>query len=115
MYKIKLDNDNYYHESVLLLRFKNCVRIINMASQWQKPMPTCCIKEHPALSWLKFNLLLKTVHLDDKIGYLFVVDIEFDKKRGTEHVKRDSTSGHWKTEHFRDKWTISLATFRFIL
>ena len=30
MYKIKLDNDNYYHKSVLLLRFKNCVRIINM-------------------------------------------------------------------------------------
>ena len=52
-------------------------------SQWQKPMPTCCLKEDPTLSWLKFSLLLKTVNLDDKIGYLFVVDIEFDKKRGT--------------------------------
>ena len=28
----------------------------------------------------KFNLLLDSVSLDDKIGHLFVVDIEFDKK-----------------------------------
>ena len=45
-----------------------------------KPMPTGCIKEHPTPSWLKFNLLLKTADLDDKIGHLFVVDIEFYKK-----------------------------------
>ena len=37
-----------------------------------KPMPTGCI------------LLLKTVELDDKIGHLFVVDIEFDEERATE-------------------------------
>ena len=49
-----------------------------------KPMPTGCIKEHPATSWLKFNLLLKTVDLDNKIDHLFVVDIEFEKKRATE-------------------------------
>ena len=49
-----------------------------------KPIPTVCIKEHPAPSWLKFNLLLETVDLDDKIGHLFVVDIKFDEKRATE-------------------------------
>ena len=47
-------------------------------------MPIGCIKEHPAPSWLKFNLLLETVDLDDKVGDLFVVDIEFDGKRATE-------------------------------
>ena len=47
-------------------------------------MPIGCIKEHPAPSWLKFNLLLETVSLDDKVGDLFVVDIEFDGKRATE-------------------------------
>ena len=47
-------------------------------------MPTGCIKEHPSLSWLEFNLLLKTVNLDDEIGNLFVVDIEFYEKRATE-------------------------------
>ena len=49
-----------------------------------KQMPTGCIKEHPAPSWLRFNLLLETVDLDNKIGHLFVIDIEFHKKRATE-------------------------------
>ena len=49
-----------------------------------KPVLTGCIKEHPTLSCVKFNLLLKTVDLDDKIGHLFVVDIEFDEKKASE-------------------------------
>ena len=47
-----------------------------------KPMSASCIKEHSP-SWLEFNLLLETVSLDDKIGHLFVVDIEFDKRNAT--------------------------------
>ena len=50
-----------------------------------KPMPTGCIKEHPSPSWLEFNLILKTVNSDDEIEHFFVVDIEFDEKRATEH------------------------------
>ena len=49
-----------------------------------KPMPSGCIKEDPAPSWLKFNPLLKNVNLDDTIRHLFVVDIKFDEKRATE-------------------------------
>ena len=49
-----------------------------------KPIPTGCIKEHPSPSWKKFNLLIESVTLDDKIGHLFVVDIKFDKKNATE-------------------------------
>ena len=49
-----------------------------------KPMPTGCIKEHPSPSWLKFNMLLESVSLDDPKGHLFVVVIEFDKKNATE-------------------------------
>ena len=49
-----------------------------------KPMPTGCIKENPPPSWCRFNLLLKNVDLDDKIGHLFVVDIKFDEERATE-------------------------------
>ena len=48
-------------------------------------MPTGCIKKHPAPSWLKFlNVLLETVHLDDKIGHLFVTDSELNERRATE-------------------------------
>ena len=45
-----------------------------------KPMPTGCIKENNSPSLLKFNLLLEKVSLEDPIGHLFVVDIEFDEK-----------------------------------
>ena len=47
-------------------------------------MPTGCIKKHSPPSWLKFNLLLETIDLDDEIGHLFVVDIEFDEKKAAE-------------------------------
>ena len=46
-----------------------------------KPLPTGCIKESKETSFLKLNLLLETVNLEDKIGHLFVVDIEFNKAK----------------------------------
>ena len=47
-------------------------------------MPTECIKEHPSPSSKK-NLLIDWARtLDNKIGHIFVVDIEFDKKNATE-------------------------------
>ena len=50
-----------------------------------KPMPTGCIKQQNSPpSWLEFNLLIETFSLDDKIGHLFLVDIEFDEKNATE-------------------------------
>ena len=43
-----------------------------------RPMPTGCIKQNNAPSWVNFNLLIETVSFEDLIGHLFVVDIEFD-------------------------------------
>lgn len=40
-----------------------------------------CIKKHSPPSWLRFNLLLKTVDLVNEIGHTFVVNMEFDKKK----------------------------------
>ena len=51
-----------------------------------KPMPKGCVKEHPSLSWLKFSMLFETVSLEDVIGHLFVVDIEFDKKKQHKNI-----------------------------
>lgn len=45
---------------------------------------TKLMKAKTASSWLKINLLPKTVDLDDKFGHLFVDSIEFDDKRTTE-------------------------------
>ena len=45
-----------------------------------KPMPSGCIKEHPVPSWLKFNLLLKTVNLVDKIGHPLLSILSLTRK-----------------------------------
>ena len=50
-----------------------------------KPLPTGCIKENFDVTWSNFNLLLEKVSLDDQIGHLYVVDIEFDHKKATEN------------------------------
>ena len=46
-------------------------------------MPTGCIKQNNSPSWLEFNLLFEKVSLDDSIGHLFNVDIEFDEQNAT--------------------------------
>ena len=84
MYRIKLDNKNYYHERPIITKILKMDENNQYGFAMTKPMPLGCIKEHPARSWLKFNLLLKTVDLGDKIGHLRVLDIEFDEKRATE-------------------------------
>ena len=43
-----------------------------------KLLPTGCIKQDPDITWSIFNLLLEKVSLEDSIGHLFIVDIEFD-------------------------------------
>ena len=48
-----------------------------------KLLPIGFIKENSDISWRTFNLLLEKVNLDDQIGQLYVVDIEFDHKKAT--------------------------------
>ena len=71
-------------KGVLLAKFLKLDENNQYGFAMTKTMPTGFIKEQPAPSWLKFNLLLETVDLDDEIGHLFVVNIEFDEKRATE-------------------------------
>ena len=49
-----------------------------------KPFLTGCIKQNLDMIWMTFNLLLQNVSLNDQIGHLYVVDIEFDHTKATE-------------------------------
>ena len=84
MYRINLDNENYHHERCIITKILKLEENNQYGFPMTKPIPIGCIKEHPTPSWVKFNLLLETVDLDDKIGHLFALDIEFDEKRATE-------------------------------
>ena len=75
-----------------------------------KPKPTGCIKEYPSPSWFKFNMLLESVGIDDPIGHLFVVDIEFDEKNATERelLYNEIFPPHYrKTKSFRCRRTLN--------
>ena len=50
-----------------------------------KPLPTGCIKRSKKVPSLReFQLILEGISQEDKIGHLFIVDIEFDFKRAGE-------------------------------
>ena len=51
-----------------------------------KSLPTGCIKDNSDLSWKSFSLLLESVSLEDRIGHLYIVDIEFDTKNASEKI-----------------------------
>ena len=63
-----------------------------------KSLPTGCIKDNKNISWEIFNFLLETVSLDDKIGHLYIVHIEFDVKNATKKQWTLSTN-YWKTKN----------------
>ena len=51
-----------------------------------KSLPTGCIKDNSDLSWKTFNPLLESVSLEDRIGHLYIIDIELDTKNASEKI-----------------------------
>ena len=52
-----------------------------------KPMPTGCLQYKKEITMMKqFNMMLETVNLGEKRGHIFVLDIEFDKKRAKKKI-----------------------------
>ena len=49
-----------------------------------KPLPTGCTKDDKDIFWETFNFLLESVSFEDKIGHLYIADIEFDVKIAAE-------------------------------
>ena len=84
VYSLKLNNDKNFSKKRIISKIVKLDENNQYGFAMTRPMPTGCIKENNSPSWLKFNLLLETVTLEDKIGHLFIVDIEFDVKNADE-------------------------------
>ena len=78
VYSLKLNNEKTFSKKRVISKIVKLDENNQYGYAMTRPMPTGCIKENNSPSWLKFNLLLETVTLEDKIGHLFIVDIEFD-------------------------------------
>ena len=83
-YSLKLDKDRSFENKCVITKILKLDENNQYGFAMTRPMPTGCIKEHPSPSWVKFNLPPETVSLDDPIGHLFAVDIEFDDQNATE-------------------------------
>ena len=77
-YILKLDNSSDYERKRVITKIVKLDENNQYGFAMTRPMPTGCIKQNPSPTWATFNLLLEKVSLEDKIGHLFVVDIEFD-------------------------------------
>ena len=84
VYSLKLNNEKKFSKKRLISKIVKLDENNQYGYAMTRPMPTGCIKENNSPSWLKFNLLLETVTLEDKIGHLFIVDIEFDSENADE-------------------------------
>ena len=82
--KIKLDNQENYSKKRVITKILKFDENNQYCFAMTKPIPTGCIQEKELLSWLDFHILLETVHLDDSVGHIFIVDIFFDEKNPTE-------------------------------
>ena len=84
VYSLKLNNEKTFSKKRVISKIVKLDENNQYGYAMTRPMPTGCIKENNSPSWLKFNLLLETVTLEDKIGHLFIVDIEFDLENADE-------------------------------
>ena len=81
-YKLKLDNDTNYKDYRIISKIIKFDENNQYGFAMAKPMPVGGIKDKEP-TWKKFKLLMEKVSLDDPIGHLFVVDIEFDNENAT--------------------------------
>ena len=77
-YLLKLNNYSDYERKRVITKIVKFDENNQYGFAMTRPMPTGCIKQNTLPTWSTFNLLLEKVSLEDKIGHLFVVDIEFD-------------------------------------
>ena len=82
-YKLKLDNDEKYKDYRLTSKIIKFGENNQYGFAMTKPMAIGSIKDKIP-SWAEFNLLMGKVSLDDPIGHLFVVHIEFDHEHTTD-------------------------------
>ena len=84
VYSLKLNNEKKLKKKRVITKILKMDENNQYGFAMTKPMPTGCIKQNNSPSWLKFNILLEKVTLDDEIGHLFIVDIKFDIENATE-------------------------------
>ena len=77
-----MDTDNFYKDYRVISKIIKFDENNQYGYAMTKPMPVGDIKDKEP-DWKTFNILMERVDLDDPIGHLFIVDIEFDHKKAS--------------------------------
>ena len=80
-YRLKLDGDENYVTRRVISKMLKLDENIQCGYAMTKPLPTGCIKKEPQPTWKILDILLQKVVLDDPVGHLFVVDINFNYEK----------------------------------
>ena len=83
VYKLKIGSDETYKDYRITSKIIKFDENNQYGFAMTKPMAIGSIKDKSP-SWAEFNLLMEKVTLDDPIGHLFLVDIEFDHEHATD-------------------------------
>ena len=85
MYKIKNKTTNVIENKRVSTSILKMDENNQYGNAMTKPLPIGCIKKEPQTPNIREpSLLLSGLSHQDKIGHLFVVDLEFDVERATE-------------------------------
>ena len=85
IYNLKLGNE--YKIKRVVSKFLKMAENNLYGNAMIKPLSYGCIRKQKEIPILRqFNLILKNISIDDKIGHLFVVDIKFNKEAADEKV-----------------------------
>ena len=85
IYKIKNDNKNIFEDKRVVTKILKMDEKNQYGNAMIKPLPTGNIKKMKSIPSLKeFDFIIHGISYEDKIGHLFVVDIELDHKNTDE-------------------------------
>ena len=83
-YKLKLYGEKTYSDRRIISKILTLDENNQYGYAMTRPLPTSCIKPQKKVpTWKQFNLMLKSVDLDNKFGFLIVADIRFNKEEAT--------------------------------
>ena len=82
IFNLKLNSDEKKEKRLVISKILKFDENSQYGFAMKKPLPTGCIKERKETSFFfLFNLLFETAILKDRIGQLFVINIQFSKSK----------------------------------
>ena len=82
--KTRSKNNNNYEDKTLVGKILKMDENKQCGNALTKPLPTGSIRSRETPTIREFNLIIEGISDEDKIGHLFIVDVEFNEEKTSE-------------------------------